>query len=94
MLRLILILLLLAPAALAQSGDALQLYRALRANGLDRARVYRVRDAQVDIEDIHLTLTDGVIALLEPVAGHTTGAFFAGEGEVLIVPPPRRSASP
>lgn len=85
--RLILILLLLAPAALAQSGDALQLYRALRTNGLDPSRVYRVRDAQVDIEDIHLTLNDGIIALLEPVAGHTTGAFFAGDGEVLVVPP-------
>ncbi len=86
--RLLLILLLLVPAALAQSGDdALQLYRALRSNGLDRYRVYRVRDAQVDIEDIHLTLSEGVIALLEPVAGHTTGAFFAGEGEVLVVPP-------
>ena len=86
--RLILILLLLAPAALAQSSDdALQFYRALRSNGLDRSRVYRVRDAQVDVEDIHLTLNDGVIALLEPVAGHTTGAFFAGEGEVLVVPP-------
>ena len=87
MLRLIAILCLLAPAALAQSSDALQLYRALRTNGLDRTRVYRVRDAQVDIEDIHLTLNDGVIALLEPVNGHTTGAFFAGDGEVLIVPP-------
>ncbi|HVP42672.1 MAG TPA: M1 family aminopeptidase [Terriglobales bacterium] len=85
--RLILILLLFAPAALAQAGDALQFYRALRTNGLDRTRVYRVRDAQVDIEDIHLTLTDGVIALLQPVAGHTTGAFFAGEGEVLVFPP-------
>ncbi len=87
MLRLILLLLLFAPAALAQAGDALQFYRALRTNGLDRARVYRVRDAQVDVEDIHLTLSEGVIALLEPVAGHTTGAFFAGEGEVLILPP-------
>ncbi len=87
MFRLIVILLLFAPTALAQAGDTLQFYRALRSNGLDRARVYRVRDAQVDVEDIHLTLTEGVIALLEPVAGHTTGAFFAGEGEVLVLPP-------
>ncbi|MBZ5648215.1 MAG: hypothetical protein LAN37_13445 [Acidobacteriia bacterium] len=88
--RLMLCLLLLAPAALAQSGDALQLYRALRSNGLDRTRVFRVRDANVDVEDIHLTLTDGVIALMEPVAGHTTGAFFSGDGEVLVVPPTQR----
>lgn len=87
MFRAVVILLLLVPAALAQSGDALQFYRALRTNGLDRARVYRVRDAQVDVEDIHLTLTEGVIALLEPVEGHTTGAFFAGDGEVLVLPP-------
>ena len=87
MFRVILTLLLLVSAGLAQAGDGLQLYRALRSNGLDHTRVFRVRDAEIDIEDVHLTLSDGVIALMEPVAGHTTGAFFAGEGEVLVVPP-------
>ena len=85
MLRLVLCLL-ISTAAFAQS-DVLQLYRALRNNGLDHARVFRIRDANLDIEDLHITLNDGVMALMEPVAGHTTGAFFAGDGEVLVFPP-------
>jgi hypothetical protein len=32
-------------------------------------------------------LDDGTIAFTEDVAGHVTGAFFEGEGEVLLVPP-------
>jgi len=86
MLRLILCLL-LSTSALAQTEDVLQLYRALAANGLDRARVFRIRDATLDIEDLHITLNDGVMALMQPIDGHTTGAFFAGDGEVLVFPP-------
>ena len=86
MVRLILCLLISA-SAVAQTDDVLQLYRSLRSNGLDHARVFRIRDASLDIEDLHITLNDGVLALMEPVAGHTTGAFFAGDGEVLVFPP-------
>ncbi len=85
MARLLLVFWLLLGAAQAQ--DPLQLYRALANNGLDSTRVFKVRNATLDIEDLHFTLTDGVIGLLEPVDGRTTGAFFEGEGEVLVVPP-------
>jgi hypothetical protein len=62
------------------------LYLQLRSVGLDKARVYKVRDASLDREALHVTLDDGTIAFTEDVAGHVTGAFFEGEGEVLLVP--------
>ncbi len=88
-LQLIGCLLLLACSALGQASapDPIELHHALRDDGLDRTRVFRVRDAEFGVEDIHITLNEGVIALMEPVAGHTTGAFFYGDGEVLVVPP-------
>ena len=57
--------------------------------GLDPAHTYHVRDASLDIEDIHLTLSDGTIAFTQAIDGHVTGAFFLGEGELLLIPPDR-----
>src|SRR6185437_14509138 len=34
----------------------------------------------------HITFDDGTIAFTEDVARHVTGAFFEGEGEVLLIP--------
>ncbi|MBZ5721524.1 MAG: hypothetical protein LAO03_14185 [Acidobacteriia bacterium] len=65
------------------------LYLQLRSVGLDKSRVYRVRDASIDREALHVTFDDGTIAFTEDVAGHVTGAFFEGDGEVLLVPPDR-----
>jgi len=65
------------------------LYRQLRQIGLDPAKVYKIRGASIDREDVHMTLEDGVIAFTEAVDGRVTGAFFEGEGEVLLVPPDR-----
>ena len=65
------------------------LYRALRDVGLDPQQVFEIRDAEIDREDIHLWLTDGTIAFTQAVDGHVTGAYFEGEGEVLIRPPDR-----
>ncbi len=82
------------PAPTAQStavapvpGDALALYRKLRDVGLDPAAVYNVRDAAIEREDLHITLEDGTIAFVRAVDGRVTGAFFEGEGEVLLFPP-------
>lgn len=72
------------------SGPVLPLYRALRDVGLDPQRVYKIREAGVDREDIHLWLNDGAIAFTEAVDGRITGAFFEGEGELLVRPPDRR----
>src|SRR5664279_640108 len=71
------------------SGPALPLYRALRGVGLDPQRVYRIREAAIDREDVHLFLNDGTIAFTQSVEGRITGAYFEGDGEVLIRPPDR-----
>jgi hypothetical protein len=63
------------------------LYLQLGHVGLDPARVYRVREASLERSAIHLTLEDGTIAFTQDVMGRTTGAFFEGEGEILLTPP-------
>jgi len=72
------------------SGPALPLYRALRSVGLDPQRVYKIREAAIDREDVHMWLNDGTIAFTASVDGRVTGAYFEGEGEVLVRPPDRR----
>jgi Peptidase family M1 domain len=71
------------------SGPVLPLYRALRDVGLDPQRVFQVREAEINREDIHIWLNDGTIAFTQSVDGKVTGAFFEGEGEVLVRPPDR-----
>lgn len=74
------------PAAVAgKPGEAL--YRELSQVTLDPARVYRVREASLDRSAIHITLDDGTIAFTQDVMGRVTGAFFEGDGEVLLSPP-------
>ena len=68
-------------------GPGLALYRQLRDVGLDPAAVYNVRDAAIQREDLHITLDDGTLAFVRSVDGRVTGAFFEGEGEVLLFPP-------
>ena len=63
------------------------LYLQLGQIGLDAARVYQVRGASLDRSAIHITLEDGTIAFTKDVIGRMTGAFFEGDGEVLLVPP-------
>jgi len=70
-------------------GPVLPLYNALRSVGLDPQRVFKIRDAALDREDVHLWLTDGTIAFTQGVDGRVTGAYFEGDGEVLIRPPDR-----
>lgn len=80
----------------APSGPAESLYLQLSGVGLDPARVFRVRNGSIDRSAIHLTLEDGTIAFTQDVQGRITGAFFEGEGEILLVPPndmERRSMS-
>jgi hypothetical protein len=86
LITLVMLALCAAPPAQAQSASA-SLYRRLAAVGIDRTKIFAVRDASIDREDLHLSLNDGVIAFLEPVEGKVTGALFVGEGEVLVVPP-------
>ena len=62
------------------------LYLQLGQVGLDPARVYKVRDASLDRSAVHITLEDGTIGFTQDVMGRITGAFFEGDGEVLISP--------
>jgi len=69
------------------AGPALTLYRQLRDLELDPERVYRIRDVGLDHAAIHITLNSGTIAFSHTVKGRVTGAFFEGDGEILLVPP-------
>ncbi|HUS19514.1 MAG TPA: M1 family aminopeptidase [Terriglobales bacterium] len=64
-----------------------ELYRQLGSLALDPTAVYKVRDASIDREDVHISLTEGTLAFTREVDGRITGMLFEGEGEVLIVPP-------
>src|SRR5208282_4719245 len=75
-----------APSQLAPAED---LYLRLKSIGLDPSKVYRIRDVTLDRAALHLTLDDGTIAFTQDVAGHVSGAFFEGDGEVLLSPPDR-----
>ena len=79
-----------------QAGPAESLYFQLGSVGLDPSRVFRVRDASIDRSSVHITLDDGTLAFTKDVLGRITGAFFSGEGEILLTPPSdveRRSMS-
>ncbi len=87
---------LLAAVAWAQSPpashcpqSAADLYSRIRSVGLDPSRVYHVRDASIHRPNLDLTLDDGTLAFTEDICGCITGAFFEGEGEVLLQPPNR-----
>ncbi len=75
------------PAGQAGGKPAEALYLELGRVKLDAGRVYKVRDASLDRSSIHLTLEDGVIGFTQDVMGRITGAFFEGDGEVLLTPP-------
>jgi hypothetical protein len=76
-----------ATAYAAQAGPAETLYLQLSGVGLDPARVFRVRDSSIDRPALHISLEDGTIAFTQDVQGRITGAFFEGDGEVLLIPP-------
>ncbi len=68
-------------------GPAESLYLQLSDVGLDSTRVFKVRGAALDRSAIHITLEDGTIAFTKDVLGRITGAFFEGDGELLLAPP-------
>jgi len=72
------------------------LYLQIGKVGLDATRVYLVRGGSITRPGIQITLEDGTIAFTEDIGGKVTGAFFEGDGEVLVTPPndvERRSMS-
>ncbi|MGA9528579.1 MAG: M1 family aminopeptidase [Terriglobales bacterium] len=93
----LLILWLLVPVAFAQSAKlgldcpptTSDLYARIRSVGLDPARVYHLREASIERPGFDLTFEDGTIAFTEDICGRVTGAFFVGDGEILVQPPNR-----
>ena len=80
----------------APDKPAEALYLRLGSVGLDPTQVYQVRGASLNRSSVQITLEDGTIAFTQDVMGRVTGAFFEGEGEVLLTPPnavERRSMS-
>lgn len=75
------------PSSTHQSGPAESLYLQLSRVGLDPKRVFRVRDSSLDRPAVHIVLEDGTIAFTQDVLGRISGAFFEGDGELLLVPP-------
>jgi hypothetical protein len=73
-------------ASVPSEHSAEALYLRLRDVGLDKSRVYHIREVTLERAAFHITFDDGTIAFTEDVAGHVTGAFFEGEGEVLLIP--------
>jgi hypothetical protein len=67
-------------------GPAEALYLKLQSVGLDKSRVYNIREVTLERAAFHITFDDGTIAFTEDVDGRVTGAFFEGEGEVLLIP--------
>jgi len=70
-----------------KTGRAEALYLQLRSVDLDPDRTFRVRGATIDRAALHISLEDGEIAFTKTVDGHITGAFFEGDGEILVAPP-------
>jgi hypothetical protein len=71
----------------APNKPAEALYLQLGQVGLDASRVYQVRGASLNRASIQISLEDGMIGFTEDVMGHVTGAFFEGDGEILLTPP-------
>jgi peptidase M1-like protein len=76
-----------APPLAVSHSPAENLFLQLSDVGLDSSRVYRARDLTIDRAAFHISFTDGVIGFTQDVAGCATGAFFEGEGEILLTPP-------
>jgi hypothetical protein len=71
----------------AKTTPAEDLFLQLSRVGLDKTQVYRVRNVSIDRGGFSISLNDGVIGFTEEVAGRVTGAFFEGDGEILLSPP-------
>ncbi len=74
-----------AGTSLAKPAEAL--YLELRRVGLDPAKTFHIRGASIDRSALHVMLEDGEISFTTAVDGKITGAFFEGDGEVLLTPP-------
>ncbi|ABF43276.1 peptidase M1, membrane alanine aminopeptidase [Candidatus Koribacter versatilis Ellin345] len=73
----------------AAANTILPLYHALRTVRLDTSKVFKIREAVIDREDLHIFFNDGTVVFTQEVEGKITGLYFEGDGEVLLRPPNR-----
>ncbi|MHB8654590.1 MAG: M1 family aminopeptidase [Terriglobia bacterium] len=87
------LLLLCGRPGLAQQSQASktptprELFDQLNNLSIDPAQIYVLRDAQISRDRVKIYFNQGFIGFLGKVSGEPTGAFFSGEGEVLLIPP-------
>ena len=74
------------PAAIPEGKTVLN---ELAQVSIDPRNTFKIREANIDRDALHLTLHRGVVAFLTPVLGRITGAVFVGDGEILVIPPNR-----
>src|ERR1700758_4208990 len=65
-------------------NNAEALYTQLRSVGLNPSRVYEIREATLDRSALNITFDSGTIAVPQDIYGRIPGAFFEGEGEILL----------
>jgi hypothetical protein len=82
-----LILLVGARAPAQDDLDARGLLQRLNEASIDPAEIYVVRNVQITRDRANFYFNRGFVGFLAPVQGEVTGAVFAGDGEVLLMPP-------
>ncbi len=80
------------PGAAQQATDqkpasAGELYNQLNGLSIDPGQIYVLRGAQLTRDRVKIYFNRGFIGFFEKVAGEITGAFFVGDGEILLIPP-------
>ena len=73
----------------APQNNTVTLYRTVLNPELDAAEVYQIRGVSIDREDLHVSMSDGMMGLIKAVDGRITGAIFEGSGELLLIAPDR-----
>lgn len=64
-----------------------EIFDQLNNLSISPAQIYVLRGAQIRRDCVNIYFNQGFIGFLGKVGGETTGAFFSGEGEVLLIPP-------
>ena len=66
--------------------DARVLYQQLQDLRLDGSRIYQVSGLRLRRGPLSFTLSQGRLALYQPLRGRVTGAVFTGVGRVIMIP--------
>jgi hypothetical protein len=64
-----------------------EVFNQLNDLSIDPGQIYVLHGAQITRDRVKIYFNRGFIGFFGKVAGETTGAFFVGDGEVLLMPP-------